>query len=190
MSAPTRSRASAAIFTDVLAEHPNAFVESFMNAPSPGIVAAAIRNQHYDTHGELPAALGGGAAGRVRSDRARRFRPADRRARPRAGAAHLVQGPAARRSSSPSSRRWLPPSIGARATCRPTACACTSAGAIPNRRTIATFRWTTYCRACSRPRSADFTCRSRARAMRTNSIVSLSIRCTTSRFSWPASSIR
>jgi 5-methyltetrahydropteroyltriglutamate--homocysteine methyltransferase len=36
-------------FHDVLAEHPNVFTESFMNAPSPGILAAAIRNQHYDT---------------------------------------------------------------------------------------------------------------------------------------------
>jgi len=48
-------------FQDVLAEHPNAFVEPFMNAPSPGILAAAIRNQHYDTLenylGALSAAL-------------------------------------------------------------------------------------------------------------------------------------
>jgi 5-methyltetrahydropteroyltriglutamate--homocysteine methyltransferase len=36
-------------FTRVLAEHPHAFVEPFMNAPSPGIVAAAIKNRHYDT---------------------------------------------------------------------------------------------------------------------------------------------
>jgi 5-methyltetrahydropteroyltriglutamate--homocysteine methyltransferase len=36
-------------FHDTLAEHPNVFVESFMNAPSPGILAAAIHNQHYDT---------------------------------------------------------------------------------------------------------------------------------------------
>src|SRR5215210_3548647 len=36
-------------FREILAESPDAFVESFMNAPSPGIVAAAIRNRHYDT---------------------------------------------------------------------------------------------------------------------------------------------
>jgi 5-methyltetrahydropteroyltriglutamate--homocysteine methyltransferase len=36
-------------FTRVLAENPRAFVEPFMNAPSPGIVAAAIKNRHYDT---------------------------------------------------------------------------------------------------------------------------------------------
>jgi 5-methyltetrahydropteroyltriglutamate--homocysteine methyltransferase len=36
-------------FQDVLAAHPAVFVEAFMNAPSPGIVAAAIKNEHYDT---------------------------------------------------------------------------------------------------------------------------------------------
>ena len=36
-------------FRDVLAENPNVFVETFMNAPSPGIVAAAIKNENYDT---------------------------------------------------------------------------------------------------------------------------------------------
>jgi len=36
-------------FGDVLAENPNVFVETFMNAPSPGIVAAAIKNENYDT---------------------------------------------------------------------------------------------------------------------------------------------
>ena len=36
-------------FGDVLAENPNVFIETFMNAPSPGIVAAAIKNENYDT---------------------------------------------------------------------------------------------------------------------------------------------
>src|SRR5262245_35855582 len=45
-------------FGDVLAEFPNAFAESFMNAPSPGIVAAAIRNQHYDSEERYLEALG------------------------------------------------------------------------------------------------------------------------------------
>ena len=36
-------------FGSVLKESSGAFVESFMNAPSPGIVAAAVRNEHYDT---------------------------------------------------------------------------------------------------------------------------------------------
>lgn len=45
-------------FADVLKENPGAFVETFMNAPSPGIVAAAIKNQHYDTDLKYLQALG------------------------------------------------------------------------------------------------------------------------------------
>ena len=44
-------------FGDVLAAHPRVFVEPFMNAPSPGIVAAAIRNRHYDTEERYLQAL-------------------------------------------------------------------------------------------------------------------------------------
>jgi 5-methyltetrahydropteroyltriglutamate--homocysteine methyltransferase len=36
-------------FSAVLAENPGAFVAPFMNAPSPGILATAIRNEHYDS---------------------------------------------------------------------------------------------------------------------------------------------
>ena len=45
-------------FNEVLALTPNIFVELFMNAPSPGIVAAAIKNQHYDTLHDYLQALG------------------------------------------------------------------------------------------------------------------------------------
>jgi len=45
-------------FGDVLKENPNVFVESFMNAPSPGIVAAAIKNQYYDNGVKYLEALG------------------------------------------------------------------------------------------------------------------------------------
>jgi 5-methyltetrahydropteroyltriglutamate--homocysteine methyltransferase len=45
-------------FKEVLALTPDIFVESFMNAPSPGIVAAAIKNQHYDTLRDYLRALG------------------------------------------------------------------------------------------------------------------------------------
>jgi 5-methyltetrahydropteroyltriglutamate--homocysteine methyltransferase len=45
-------------FADVLKEHPNVFVEGFMNAPSPGIVAAAIKNQYYDSGLKYLEALG------------------------------------------------------------------------------------------------------------------------------------
>src|SRR6476619_4435150 len=45
-------------FAAVLKDNPDIFVEPFMNAPSPGIVAAAIKNQHYDTELKYLQALG------------------------------------------------------------------------------------------------------------------------------------
>jgi len=45
-------------FKTVLAETPNPFIEPFMSAPSPGIVATAVRNDHYDTFAAYLAALG------------------------------------------------------------------------------------------------------------------------------------
>lgn len=45
-------------FDSVLSENPGAFVQAFMSAPSPGILATAIRNEHYDTLADYLAALG------------------------------------------------------------------------------------------------------------------------------------
>jgi 5-methyltetrahydropteroyltriglutamate--homocysteine methyltransferase len=45
-------------FQNVLAEAPDLFVEPFMSAPSPGILATAVRNEHYDTLDAYLAALG------------------------------------------------------------------------------------------------------------------------------------
>jgi len=45
-------------FQAVLAETPGVFVEPFMSAPSPGILATAVRNEHYDTPARYLAALG------------------------------------------------------------------------------------------------------------------------------------
>ena len=45
-------------FKAVLEETPGVFVEPFMSAPSPGIVAMAVRNEHYDTLEAYLAALG------------------------------------------------------------------------------------------------------------------------------------
>jgi 5-methyltetrahydropteroyltriglutamate--homocysteine methyltransferase len=45
-------------FVAVLAETPGVFVEPFMSAPSPGILATAVRNEHYDTLANYLAALG------------------------------------------------------------------------------------------------------------------------------------
>ncbi len=45
-------------FESVLAETPGVFAEPFMNAPSPGILAMAVRNEYYDTLESYLAALG------------------------------------------------------------------------------------------------------------------------------------
>ena len=45
-------------FNAVLTENPGVFVEPFMSAPSPGILATAVRNEHYDTFANYLAALG------------------------------------------------------------------------------------------------------------------------------------
>jgi len=45
-------------FQAVLREDPDVFVEPFMSAPSPGILAMAVRNEHYDTLEGYLAALG------------------------------------------------------------------------------------------------------------------------------------
>ncbi len=46
------------LFKNVLDENPGVFVEPFMSAPSPGILATAVRNAHYDTLSNYLAALG------------------------------------------------------------------------------------------------------------------------------------
>ena len=55
---PAAIEAECRDFKEVLALTPDIFAESFMNAPSPGIVAAAIKNQHYDTLRDYLQALG------------------------------------------------------------------------------------------------------------------------------------
>jgi 5-methyltetrahydropteroyltriglutamate--homocysteine methyltransferase len=45
-------------FNAVLAENPGVFAQAFMSAPSPGILATAVRNEHYDTLANYLAALG------------------------------------------------------------------------------------------------------------------------------------
>lgn len=45
-------------FQSVLAETPGVFAEPFMSAPSPGIVAMAVRNEYYETLEAYLAALG------------------------------------------------------------------------------------------------------------------------------------
>lgn len=45
-------------FNAVLAANPKVFVEPFMSAPSPGILAMAVKNEHYDSLDSYLAALG------------------------------------------------------------------------------------------------------------------------------------
>ena len=69
-------------FADVLKANPAYLSEAFMNAPSPGIVAAAIKNQHYDTDLKYLQALGEALRIEYEADRSRWLRSADRCARP------------------------------------------------------------------------------------------------------------
>jgi 5-methyltetrahydropteroyltriglutamate--homocysteine methyltransferase len=45
-------------FNTVLRDHPGLFIEPFLSVPSPGIVATAVRNEHYDTLDAYLSALG------------------------------------------------------------------------------------------------------------------------------------
>jgi len=45
------------IFKDALSRHEGAFADAFMTAPSPGIVAMAMKNQYYDTFEEYLTAV-------------------------------------------------------------------------------------------------------------------------------------
>jgi 5-methyltetrahydropteroyltriglutamate--homocysteine methyltransferase len=50
-------KAEIADFQAALAEKPGAFVEPFYTAPSPGIIAAAMKNEHYNTEDAYLAAV-------------------------------------------------------------------------------------------------------------------------------------
>jgi len=54
---PAAIEAECAQFRDVLEAQPQGFVEPFMTAPSPGIIAAAVPNEHYDSEAAYVAAL-------------------------------------------------------------------------------------------------------------------------------------
>jgi 5-methyltetrahydropteroyltriglutamate--homocysteine methyltransferase len=51
-------KAECADFQAALQAKPDAFVEPFMTAPSPGIIAAAMKNEYYDSDAAYLAALG------------------------------------------------------------------------------------------------------------------------------------
>jgi 5-methyltetrahydropteroyltriglutamate--homocysteine methyltransferase len=54
----TELKAEITDFRAALHAKPNAFVEPFLTAPSPGIIAAAMKNEHYDTDDAYLAAVG------------------------------------------------------------------------------------------------------------------------------------
>lgn len=54
---PEANAAEIRIFKDALARHEGAFADAFMTAPSPGIVAMAMKNQYYDTFDEYLGVL-------------------------------------------------------------------------------------------------------------------------------------
>jgi 5-methyltetrahydropteroyltriglutamate--homocysteine methyltransferase len=55
---PTLASSEARDFADALAGHTGRYVEAFLTAPSPGIIAAACRNEHYDSERAYLRALG------------------------------------------------------------------------------------------------------------------------------------
>jgi len=54
---PAAVHAECEDFQSVLEETAGGFVEPFLTAPSPGIVAAAMKNEHYDSEDAYLAAL-------------------------------------------------------------------------------------------------------------------------------------
>src|SRR2546421_5998114 len=54
----TELKAEIADFSAVLDRKPNAFAEPLLSAPSPGIIAAAMKNEYYDIEDAYIAAVG------------------------------------------------------------------------------------------------------------------------------------
>ena len=113
-----------------------------------------MKNEYYDTEEAYLDAVADALQGRVRGDRQGGLPAAARLPRSGAGAAPLLQRPAARRV--PRFRR-----AGRRrdqrarsSTCRATGCGCMCAGATTKARTTATCRSRTSCRSCRRRMSA------------------------------------
>ena len=66
------------------------FAETFMTAPSPGIISSTMLNAYYDSHDAYLAALAREMTQRISGDPQSRPAAADRRARPRHGPHHDV----------------------------------------------------------------------------------------------------
>ena len=126
-----------------------------MTAPSPGIIAAAMKNEYYDTEEAYLAALAAALRIEYEAIVANGFllqldcpdlaleRHLSYNDRPLAISSAL---------SSASSRR----STARSSTSRATGCGCMSAGAITRGRTIATCRSKTSCRSCEKANVGGF----------------------------------
>ena len=128
------------------------FVEPFMTAPSPGIVAAALRNDYYPSEDDYLAALGEALHVEYETIVNARLPVAARLPGPGDGTAHLLPGPTAWRFPRLRRSRRCNHQCRAASTSRVTGSACTPAGAITKARMIAT--WSCR-RSCRHPAQAE-----------------------------------
>ena len=162
---PSLIEAECADFRAALDAANGGFTEAFLTAPSPGIIASIVQNEHYDTFERYLDALGAALQVEYEAIVAAGFllqldcpdlaleRHTSYRDRPLADFVGFVE-----RSSRRSTRRC--------ATFRPTRCGCTCAGAITRARTTATSRCATSCRRSCRRMRARSSCPSPIRATR------------------------
>ncbi len=115
------------------------FAEPFMTAPSPGIVAAAMRNDYYPNQDGLSRGAGQRVTGGIRNHRAERVLAATGLSGSGDGAALHLAREAAGRIPRRSSTAWCARSTARWSTFRVKKSACMCAGAITRGRTIATW---------------------------------------------------
>ena len=161
-------QAECADFRATLDAAGNPFAEPFLTAPSPGMVSAIVKNEHYPTEEALSRRARRRAARRIRGDRRRRLPAAARLPRPRAREAQHLRGPPARRLHRVRQPRGRRDQRGdPRHSARKGAAARVLGqlrGPARSRRRAARD----HLRSCSAPRSADSCCRSPTRATRTS----------------------
>ena len=132
---PSLIEAECADFRAALAEQKGAFVEAFLTAPSPGIIASIVQNEHYDSFERYLDALAAALQVEYEAIVAQRLPAAARLPRPRARAPHLVSRPPARRLRRLRRARRRGDQQGDGATSRATRSACMCAGATTRART-------------------------------------------------------
>jgi 5-methyltetrahydropteroyltriglutamate--homocysteine methyltransferase len=153
----TELNAEIADFRTALEAKPIGFVEPFMTAPSPGIIAAAMKNEYYDSEEAYLAAVAAAIQVEyeaiVKSGFLLQLDCPDL-----ALERDLTYDDRPVASFSPLSSVSSQPSTRQSSMCRATGCGSTSAGEITRGRTIATSRSPRSCRCSSRPMSAGSCC--------------------------------